>query len=142
MRKFLLSMFFGIFAIINAHASVMCSTSDYVTFVLDPYINGTNYTYDAAARTWKAIFPYGNVSGVAVCNDTGGSYAVASNSEQYETGGVKCWCKMTHPAVSRWVFRYSGSSASGCAGACADNCGYDVRGNSGFRSGVFGSVAN
>ena len=135
-------MFFGIFAIINAHASVMCSTSDYVTFVLDPYINGTNYTYDAAARTWKAIFPYGNVSGVAVCNDIGGTYGVSSNNEQYETGGKNCWCKMTHPAVSRWVFRDSYSSASFCAVYCARDCGNHVRGDSGFRSGVFGSVAN
>ena len=142
MRKFLLSMFFGIFAIINAHASVMCSTSDYETLVLDPYIQGTNYTSNAATMTWKAIFPYGNLSGIAVCNDTGGTFGVSSNNEQYETGGVKCWCKMTHPAVSRWVFRGSYSSASDCADYCARGCGDGVRDSSVFRSGVFGSVAN
>ena len=92
--------------------------------------------------TWANIFPYGNVSGVAVCNDTGGTVNRASNSEQYETGGVKCWCKMTHPAVSRWVFRNSYSSASVCATYCALGCGDDVRARSDFRSGVFGSVAN
>ncbi len=125
-----------------ASASVMCSASDYVTVVLDPYIEGTSYTYNAANMTWTTVFPYGNVSGVAVCNDTGGSYAVASNAEQYETGGVKCWCKMTHPAVSRWVFYASFSSSSACADSCANGCGYYVRYNSGFRSGVFGAVAN
>ena len=141
MRKFLLSII-ATFITFSAHANAMCSDSDYVTIVLDPYIAGTNYTYNAAAMTWTTIFPYGNVSGVAVCNDTGGSYAVASNSEQYETGGVKCWCKMTHPAVSRWVFYYSYSSASGCADYCANICGHAVRDASDFRSGVFGSVAN
>lgn len=125
-----------------ASASVMCSASDYVTVVLDPYIEGTSYTYNAANMTWTTVFPYGNVSGVAVCNDTGGSYAVASNAEQYETGGVKCWCKMTHPAVSRWVFYGSGSSSSDCAVRCAYFCGTRVRADSGFRSGVFGAVAN
>ena len=126
----------------GAMASVMCSASDYVTVVLDPYIEGTSYTYNAANMTWTTVFPYGNVSGVAVCNDTGGSYAVASNAEQYETGGVKCWCKMTHPAVSRWVFGHSHSSSSACADICARNCGLDVRRDSDFRSGVFGAVAN
>ena len=140
MRKFLLSMFFGIFTIINAHASIMCSTSDYVTLVLDPYINGTNFTYNAAAMTWQVVFPYGNVSGVAVCNDTNGTSNVASNAEQYDTGGVKCWCKMTHPAVSRWVFNYSYSAAPDCAGECARRCATLGRFYSDFRSGVFGSV--
>ena len=141
MRKFLLSII-AIFITFSAHASAMCSDTDYVTFVLDPYIGGTNYTYNAAAMTWTNIFPYGNVSGVAVCNDTADTYGVSSNSEQYNTGGVKCWCKMTHPAVSRWVFVGSRSSASACASLCAFDCGINVRDRSDFRLGVFGSVAN
>ena len=139
MRSFLLSVV-AIFITFSAHASAMCSDTDYVTIVQDPYIAGTSSTYNAAAMTWKTIFPYGNVSGVAVCNDTSGSYGVASQNAQYETGGVKCWCKMTHPAVSRWVFLYSSSSASDCADNCASRCGNHVRDNSGFRSGVFGSI--
>ena len=141
MRKFLLSII-ATFITFSAHANAMCSDTDYVTIVLDPYINGTNYTSNAAAMTWTTIFPYGNVSGVAVCNDIVGTYGVSSNSEQYETGGAKCWCKMTHPAVSRWVFLYSLSSASACAGNCANYCGAHFRDSSVFRSGVFGSVAN
>ena len=140
MNKYIL-LLAGIFFCGAANASVMCSSDDYVTVVLDPYVDGTNRTYNAAAMTWTTVFPYGNVSGIAVCNDTGGSYGVASNDEQYETGGVKCWCKMTHPAVSRWVFSNSYSSASDCAANCASYCGNSVQGNSGFRSGVFGSVA-
>lgn len=139
MKKCILIMI-SMFGIGMAHASVMCSDSDYVTLVLDPYIDGTTYTYNAAGMTWNTVFPYGNVSGIAVCNDTGGSYGVASNNEQFETGGVKCWCKMTHPAVSRWVFRASYSSASECSGGCASYCGSTVRSRSDFRSGVFGSV--
>ena len=140
MNKYIL-LLAGIFFCGAANASVMCSSNDHVTVVLDPYVAGTTYTYNAAAMTWNTVFPYGNVSGVAVCNDTGGSFGVASNDEQYETGGVKCWCKMTHPAVSRWVFSYSYSSASVCAVGCAYVCGYYVQSRSDFRSGVFGSVA-
>ncbi|MBO4683103.1 MAG: hypothetical protein J5611_00790 [Alphaproteobacteria bacterium] len=140
MNKYIL-LLAGIFFCGAANASVMCSSSDYVTVVLDPYVQGTTYTYNAAAMTWTTVFPYGNVSGVAVCNDTSGSWGVASNAEQYETGGVQCWCKMTHPAVSRWVFRASHSSASDCADSCAARCGGYVQFYSAFRSGVFGSVA-
>ena len=89
---------------------------------------------------WGVLFPYGEVYGHAVCNGTDGLYGVASNDEQSETGGVKCWCKMTHPGVSRWVFRYSFSSVSDCAGYCAGSCGGNVRLYGGFRSGLFWSV--
>ncbi len=122
------------------YAGTMCSNNDYLTVVLDPTIAGTTYTYDAGAMTWKTVFPYGNVSGVAVCNDTSGSYGVSSTTEQVETGGVMCWCKMTHPAVSLWVFVTATSSSSGCADYCAYLCGYDVQYASDFRSGVFSSV--
>lgn len=141
MKRYIIPLFAMFFTTV-VHASVMCSDNDYVTIVLDPGVAGTSYTYSAANMTWNTVFPYGNVSGVAVCNDTSGSYGVASNAEQYETGGVKCWCKMTHPAVSRWVFYDSDSSASDCADFCAYRCGYSVRYSSFFRSGVFGSVAN
>ena len=92
------------------------------------------------AGDWGAVFPGYEVYGVAVCNDTRGSYDVASPVEQTNTGGVNCWCKMTEPAVSRWVFRTSYSSASGCVDGCAAYCGLDVQLDSDFRSGVFGSV--
>ncbi len=122
------------------YAGTMCSNNDYLTVVLDPTIAGTTHTYDAGAMTWKTVFPYGNVSGVAVCNDTSGSWGVSTTVEMQETGGVVCWCKMTHPAVSLWVFRDEHSSSSACADDCANFCGYTVQNFTGFRSGVFSSV--
>ncbi|MCQ2581641.1 MAG: hypothetical protein MJ170_01515 [Alphaproteobacteria bacterium] len=122
------------------YAGTMCSNNDYLTVVLDPTIEGTTYTYNAGAMTWKTVFPYGNVSGIAVCNDTSGSYAVSSTTEQVETGGKMCWCKMTHPAVSLWVFHRAYSSSSDCADYCANYCGLAVQHYSVFRSGVFSSV--
>ncbi|MCQ2582257.1 MAG: hypothetical protein MJ170_04805 [Alphaproteobacteria bacterium] len=122
-----------------------CSSGTYdigFSQCIDPTIAGTTYTHDAGAMTWKTVFPYGNVSGVAVCNDTSGSFAVSSTTEQVETGGKMCWCKMTHPAASNWVFGAAYSSSSDCAGDCANNCGGSIRGHSAFRSGVFSSVGN
>ena len=50
-----------------------------------------------------------------------------------------CWCRMTHPASSRWVFNNS-NSASNCASNCANNCGNNAQNNAALRSGLFGSV--
>ncbi|MCQ2581977.1 MAG: hypothetical protein MJ170_03275 [Alphaproteobacteria bacterium] len=123
--------------------SLTCTPNTYdigFSQCIDPTIEGTDYTYNAGAMTWKTVFPYGNVSGVAVCNDTSGSYAVSSTTEQVETGGVMCWCKMTHPATSNWVFDAAYSSSSVCADGCAYACGRLVQNYSDFRSGVFSSV--
>lgn len=80
-------------------------------------------------------------------SSTDGEYA-KSGTPVPDSNGTKCWCRVVYKdkngitVVSRWVFRSSYSSASVCAGYCANFCGYHVQYYSGFRSGVFGSVAN
>ena len=133
-----------------AQSATMCSKNDTITIMLDPSIAGTNYSYNTAQSTWWTWFPYGTVRGISAClsSNYGKSYggAVADlhdNNELVvggETNGEHCWCKMTHPAASLWVFNYTSSSASDCAISCADGCGNSVRGYSGMRSGLFGSV--
>lgn len=44
--------------------------------------------------------------------------------------------------LSRWVFRNAYGSVADCRSLCASSCGYDVRSNSAFRAGVFGSLGN
>ncbi len=103
-------------------------------------IEGTSSTYSAPDMTWKTVFPYGSVSGVAVCSDTTGSPYVSSPDVMQETGGIYCWCKMTHRAVSLWVLNGASVSSSSCAQYCAQNCGDWVQRNPVFRSSVFSSV--
>ena len=124
-----------------ANSTQMCVSDDVTAIVLDPAIEGTGRNYSAAYNTWETYFPYGTVHGISACTNTSGSYAVANENLDVSTSGLYCWCKMTHPAVSLWVFSLSSSSASDCASYCAHYCGYDVRRNSGFRAGLFGSVA-
>lgn len=52
-----------------------------------------------------------------------------------------CWCKLTSPAASSWVFDYSSDDSAGCALNCANFCAGSVRSNARFRGAVFGSVA-
>ena len=52
-----------------------------------------------------------------------------------------CWCKLTLPAASPWVFYGTYDSASVCALDCAHNCAGLVRTRAWFRGAVFGGVA-
>ena len=111
---------------------------------------------------WGTMFDYNGgsvqVSGISACSSLNEGLTlgqVASNQSQidadYATSGggnsanayppgLDCYCKMTGPAESRWVFRGSFSWSTTCAAGCAYNCGNHLRIHSGFRSGMFGSV--
>ena len=144
-----------------AFATTMCVKDDNVAVILDPSIPGTTYSYDNALGRWDTTMPYGHIIGISACVNTSGSYGVAKSDLHDkivttngvttgttnsviggETTGKYCWCRMTHPAVSLWVFAYTVSSASECASNCTPYCGYYVRNYSDFRAGLFGSVAN
>ena len=91
---------------------------------------------------WTVGFLDYTVHGTAVCNNNTGMHAKASNSEQTEAGGTECWCKMTNPKQSRWVFLNSYIDASSCIGdgGCAGGCANRVADDADFRGAVFGSV--
>lgn len=80
-------------------------------------------------------------------SSTDGEYA-KSGTPIADSQGTKCWCRIKYkdkkgvPAVSLWVFGSTYGSTSECASGCTIYCGYYVRSRSGFRAGLFGSVAN
>ena len=123
-----------------SYASTMCVANDMVAVVLDPSIDGTNYTYDAANMLWTTNFDYGNVSGDALCSTTSGSYATVGTPNE-SGGGQYCWCRAQHPVASLWVFNADRGSSGNCARDCASDCAYYGRINAAFRAGLFGSVA-
>ena len=134
-----------------AHATTMCATDDTIAVVLDPMINGSTNAYNADLFEWNTTFSYCTVFGIATCVDTAGSSnqvvaELKSSDGTVATGGERsgryCWCQMTHPARSRWVFQVAGGSVDACGSGCAYNCGNNVRCYSGFRSAVFGSLGD
>ena len=50
-----------------------------------------------------------------------------------------CWCRMTHPLSSHWVFVVSYPS---CVSNCANGCGYNITNTTAqaFRKGLFDST--
>ena len=136
--------------VLGANATTMCAADDALAIVLDPQVAGTNHSYNAELFEWNATFPYGTVFGIATCVTTPSGAAtdtlIDTDSGDVATGGERtgknCWCQMTHPVKSRWVFRLAYGSVADCRSYCAANCGDLVRGNSSFRGSVFGSVGN
>ena len=136
-------------------ALTMCVRDSAMVVSLDPAVGGTGYKQNAAEMVWSTTFSYGTIYGEATClsatdgtpsENTMGVYT-NSRGEMLPRGdtlaqrldGGYCWCRMTHPASSRWVFGTS-DSASNCASGCAYYCGYNARSNAALRSGLFGSV--
>ena len=88
------------------------------------------------------------VKGIAICSNTAGTTPNATTTELEISSTVDdnkyCWCKMTTPAVSRWVFNNSTyMSASDCAQTCAYYCLLNgIQRYPAFRSAMFGSLSD
>ena len=125
----------------------MYGTYDFST--LDASIRGTDHAYNNEARTWKVTFPYGVMSGKALCSSTPGTDSVAGNPDLTESYQY-CWCKATefmpkddnqvygNASVSAWVFRYDNESAYYCNAYCPFYCAGAVKLFPDFRRAIFG----
>ena len=142
------SLYFAIFAVFAFFTSVLavslCSKTGIVTVVLDPSIASTGYSYNNDAGVWKANFSYGTVTGISTCQSVKGSsqgdFSVEISANGGETNGRYCWCKMTHPMASRWVFYDDRNSVDNCQSNCTYLCGFGAERYEALRNGLFGSV--
>ena len=102
----------------------MCVRDSSLVVSLDQSIGGSNYSHNASEMLWWTEFSYGRIYGEATClseaegGKPSGSMGVITNADgnmlsQDVPAGLKnkdddgndrgyCWCRMTHPASSRW----------------------------------------
>ena len=160
MKKILIIIMLALVPCVGG-ALTMCVRDSSLVVSLDQSINGSTNGNNASEMVWWAEFSYGRIYGEATClsaaegGKPSGSMGVYTNADgvmlsQDVPSGLKnkdadgndrgyCWCRMTHPASSRWVFNNS-NSASNCASNCANNCANNAHSNAALRSGLFGSV--
>ena len=111
-------------------------------------VSGTSYTYQAAARTWQTVFPYGTIAGVAACSNVktqntapawATGYVADDQNAITEEGGANCYCKMIEPArsASPWVSAGEYVSAQRCSSECAFACSFHTQTYPAFRASVF-----
>ena len=120
---------------------------------LDPEINGVraDYDWDASAMTWISKFPYGYITGDATCvseaeygqsaGSLNGADVVDNNFTAGLTGNDRnlCFCRMSEPANSKWVFVRSDNAAI-CSASCASDCAYRAFSYVGWRRALFGAI--
>ena len=112
--------------------------------------NNTLYKVDDAAWTWSITFSYGTISGTSACLETGNGQSTGvyiDNLQEKgqpvigkETNGKYCWCKLTNPSESAWVFNIARSSAADCASICARACGNNIKNDANLRKGLYQSA--
>lgn len=99
--------------------------------------------WNASCTTGGATVP---IRGVAGCSSqNGGSIGVKSESiitSETSDDNKYCWCKMTSPAVSSWVFSHEVPSTHSCAVNCAPNCSLYVSFTPSFRSALFSALGD
>lgn len=146
MKKFLLLC--CLFVPFCASATDMCARDDVMIMVFDPNVSGTGNS-NALDWTWHTNFAYGRVAGDATClskdeglgrtSGQGEYYGVDDYANSFidavtglhgldNNGNARlyCWCRMTHPVLSKWVYNISYSTADKCKSDCVNHCGRNV----------------
>lgn len=148
---------------ICANATDMCARDDTMVLVFDKDVGASGLGSSATEWTWWVNFAYGRIAGEVTCLSVAeGLGRISGQGAYYGTGdysktfieaepGLKgtdsdgndrkyCWCKMTHPVSSRWVFSSAYANSSACASSCANNCANIVHVFPAMRGGMFNSV--
>lgn len=127
-----------------AHAVTKCVALNSNTTCTSSSTQCLNHTDWAATCTTNGVST--PISGIGICSSTEGAsqYATATELDTSYTDDDNkyCWCRMISPAVSRWVFNSSNTSAGSCAQMCAYRCAYHVHSNAACRSALFGSLSD
>lgn len=82
---------------------------------------------------WAVKFSEYTIKGIATCNNSKTTPKQANN-----TKGVYCYCQITSPASSQWVYldTYQGGN---CPKICTSNCAFAIRDNTkNYRQKIYG----
>ena len=107
----------------------------------------TSYSGAAGQSNWSATCGGIEIQGVAFCgSQNGGSEGVTTETVTTSStpdDNKNCWCKMVSPAVSRWVFAYSGHGSAGhCADDCSLYCAFISEESEPGRAGLFSGLSD
>lgn len=86
-----------------------------------------------------------HLGGISACTAESGTVHIADASKNFaqnEQTGNNCWCKMTYPEESAWVYHKSSDTmAGGCERSCALECLSGIRGaDKSMRAAMFTAV--
>ena len=132
----------GIGSVVAAQAATKCvALTSSTTCTSSPAAGKLDWSANCTTGSTNVA-----ISGIAGCSSQNGS-SVGSKSDSITTSSTSddnkyCWCKMTSPAVSSWVFYDDYGSAGNCAYYCAHSCAAHVRNSAAFRSALFSGLGD
>ena len=153
-----IALILTLITITPTYATTMCAKNDTVAIVLDPTNLYTDKNTNTTLNIWSAFGPGGTINGTTACLNRGNTYYPSAvtllhdtnNNEETklvrggEKNGPYCWCKLTHPVLSRWVFPINSNrgSLSACLSQCPNHCAayFIDNGNQGLKPVFFGSI--
>ena len=147
-------LLFCVMIISPVYSLDMCAENDSVVVILDPNIGGNNSSYHKNTQTFKVNFPYGILTGVSACLSVSGSGSqvyTANNGLLVDNGnvvtggeqnGIYCWCKVTHPVSSLWMYYsyWTDYKLSTCVANCASSCANNIKGENSYRANLFNTI--
>ncbi len=134
--------------------TTICLQNDSVAIILDPSIPELSHGVDKSVNTWWTQFPYGRISGISACLDkklsatflteTKSTYTSNQGEEKLVKGGEKygqyCWCKITHPVSSLWLYHRDYGNKDTCISNCLGNCSWHIGDTYDMRSSILKSI--
>ena len=152
MKKYILA-FLILFIPCVTHAITMCARNDTLVGSLNPVIdNNAKETFSYSEPYWRLVTSFGTIFGestklsAAEGGEPSGQYSLTNTDGKMipmdtQAGLVGddangnpreyCWCRMTHPMVSRWV----SPTPMGYA-TCNNECAHNIR----YRTQLFGAI--
>lgn len=117
----------------------------YCATMLPPEIKCRNSEY--SGDNWGALCDNGTdelvVKGIGVCSDVDARAYTQSEKllpAEDEDDAVHCWCRMTSPFQSQYVFIRSYVYTNECQNWCTHFCAYDIVSDKTFRNTMFKNI--
>ncbi len=130
-----------------AHGATTCIHNQTPVFVIQKSVTPTSVSSNASDNTFELRFDYdlmpGNssyrtITGMATCNeittdtsDGAISQGGANTHLRASTAdvGTRCWCQLSGPITSWWVYNREFSDDAACAAGCASDCANAIKNN-------------
>lgn len=143
-----------------AYGATTCIHNQTPVFVIQKSVKPTSVSASTSDMTFELRFDYdlvpGNssyrtITGMATCNEIatntagdtvsqGGAntHLRASNADV----GTRCWCSLTGPVTTWWVYNREFSDDDACLAGCASDCANAIKNNSNnfLTNGIYGAI--
>lgn len=147
MKKYIIAVLL-LFIPCVTYALTMCARDNSLIVALNPNITGISAGYNNSEFTWAVKYDYGTLLGEGTCLSVNEVERSLDNIEKglhgYDntsTERTECYCRLKHPALSRWTPSTHFTNLYDCKNNCALYCTRTAsQGDNSVRRAMFNSI--